>query len=833
MANTYTISTTDGSGKITIQAGSYSGNVTGSATQDTDLLLYGRGAFNWGEGIEQNLVRLTENWAVVAENPTAAANAQYPKISDINSNVGISAPLLGQTWFNKSNKRLYVNVDGLNKAGSWKLDAEDRYLKLSGGTLTDDLHISTTSPDLYLHTTTTNFGNSAWLWFHGTNDAGRRVGTAVVFSDNGVGALRLRNYKRQTEAEFLANNEQLVIQSELLLRDNYIHASTVVTTGANSNAISSYGNGTVLTSRDYVSDTYVPFRGESTINGGLTITDTNTSKVPYLRVKAPSTTQDAAIHFADQDSRDKMSIKIIQGAFTPNRGGYPDAPNTSSGTDTWAFEKYDGDSNIRQSMYFTDSYIQTHSITGKIRTPSTDFANDNGNTLITLDSAKGFFVSNADYDPYDPNAKIFIERTDSSDNETPFAEFSGISTTNVVIKTNDSGNTFQNARLHFEDSDGVVGSIGTTINKGTGEDSNGLIMGNYAGATSNTLSLFETYTYARTGEFRLQGTNVSSGAFFRITGPAKNTEIVRDNASSTTDHDEYFGIVMQNFSKEIVAGVLSDNQEKLKLISSPNVLNDLNPGPNGSIIISPSEIVSTVGIDTNRNNDKSFSITTTGVVSELPVSVTGTAIPSSTSAVPTNNEFATNNQLVARTYEKFTLSGISQYALVADPGSNDSERNAWVRTDVFAPSYPTVPNDFPDQSLSIAGLTRQNFHQLLMQVTLSFPYTIFMSQENNQSFVRVPVNVEVRNSISGVYSQSNLGHIHVFTDTRPADDNMRGSSGHFTGTFTVAIVSTVTGGAPSGYKWRFTKDSFGGATSPGSVFDSAAVGNIQVSTRII
>lgn len=197
MSNSYNITTTDGSRTITIQAGAFNGNVIGSAGNDTDLLLYGRGAFNWGQGIEQNLIRLTENWASEAENPTAEENAQYPKNFTDGINLGIERPLIGQTWFNKSNNRFYHNIDGNNVSGSWRIDSVGRYVDLfetSDQEIQSKLTVSG-SGILSIHTNAPNFEGSSDLIFEANDVDGNRITTATLASNMQTDTLGLIKYE--------------------------------------------------------------------------------------------------------------------------------------------------------------------------------------------------------------------------------------------------------------------------------------------------------------------------------------------------------------------------------------------------------------------------------------------------------------------------------------------------------------------------------------------------------------------------------------------------------------------------------------------------------------
>jgi len=207
MANSYTIKKTNGDVAVTILAGGANGDSGIANGHDTDLLLYGRGTFNWGAGIEQNLVRLTENWAFPAANGTASTNQQYPAISSTTGE-GIKKPIRGQTWFNTTNNKLYVNVNGSNNAGAWRVDHIDyKYLELPKTTdqaMEGKLRIRSSNhqPDLYLESTRigwgvgtgaggANEGASSFVTLEGTDPDGDRARGAFIANYHNNNTLRI------------------------------------------------------------------------------------------------------------------------------------------------------------------------------------------------------------------------------------------------------------------------------------------------------------------------------------------------------------------------------------------------------------------------------------------------------------------------------------------------------------------------------------------------------------------------------------------------------------------------------------------------------------------
>lgn len=90
-------------------------NGPGAAERNSDLRLFGLGNVNWGEGVDENFYRLTENFAC-PEKPASPGNPQDE--NDLGLGNGINNPLNGQLWFNTTQIKLYV-FDAL--LPGWKL----------------------------------------------------------------------------------------------------------------------------------------------------------------------------------------------------------------------------------------------------------------------------------------------------------------------------------------------------------------------------------------------------------------------------------------------------------------------------------------------------------------------------------------------------------------------------------------------------------------------------------------------------------------------------------------------------------------------------------------
>jgi len=102
MSNLYYVQSTDGTLTITLKPGQLNG--PGGPNRDTDLRLYGMGALLWGEGVDQNLLRLTENFAC---HEKAASPGTPQDESDLGPGKGITTPIPGQPWFNKTDELMY------------------------------------------------------------------------------------------------------------------------------------------------------------------------------------------------------------------------------------------------------------------------------------------------------------------------------------------------------------------------------------------------------------------------------------------------------------------------------------------------------------------------------------------------------------------------------------------------------------------------------------------------------------------------------------------------------------------------------------------------------
>ena len=116
----------------------------GANRRNSDLRLYGQGAELWGEGVDENLLRLLENFA----SPEVSPGVPDPTT--------MAAPNEGQLWFNSTDKHIYVyKAEG--SPSQWesfagvsdvylKAESDARYVEVAGDTMTGALILNTGSP---------------------------------------------------------------------------------------------------------------------------------------------------------------------------------------------------------------------------------------------------------------------------------------------------------------------------------------------------------------------------------------------------------------------------------------------------------------------------------------------------------------------------------------------------------------------------------------------------------------------------------------------------------------------------------------------------------------
>lgn len=127
MATVFTVDNTAGTLSLALQPGALNG--PGGTQRNSDLRLYGLGALLWGEGMDENILRLAENFACPPKelndyNPSSGLNDYDPASdpvlpkdeNDLGVGQGITVPIPGQQWYNTNNGQMYT-YDG----SSWAI----------------------------------------------------------------------------------------------------------------------------------------------------------------------------------------------------------------------------------------------------------------------------------------------------------------------------------------------------------------------------------------------------------------------------------------------------------------------------------------------------------------------------------------------------------------------------------------------------------------------------------------------------------------------------------------------------------------------------------------
>lgn len=103
MSSVFIVDNTDGTLSLVMEPGSLNG--PGSGTRDSDLRLYGSGALLWGEGVNENLLRIAESWACEEKGGSPGVPQDE---TDLGPGRGITTPLIGQPWYNKTTEELFI-----------------------------------------------------------------------------------------------------------------------------------------------------------------------------------------------------------------------------------------------------------------------------------------------------------------------------------------------------------------------------------------------------------------------------------------------------------------------------------------------------------------------------------------------------------------------------------------------------------------------------------------------------------------------------------------------------------------------------------------------------
>ncbi len=122
MSSIYAIKNTSGDKTLTIKPGQING--AGGVVHDNDLKIHGYGSTQWGIGVNENFLRLIENFAVEQKesgdfdyDPSRLKPKDY---KDLGLGLGINKPTIGQIWYNKTDNSLYVYVNDPDIGLIWK-----------------------------------------------------------------------------------------------------------------------------------------------------------------------------------------------------------------------------------------------------------------------------------------------------------------------------------------------------------------------------------------------------------------------------------------------------------------------------------------------------------------------------------------------------------------------------------------------------------------------------------------------------------------------------------------------------------------------------------------
>ena len=622
MSTTYTISSTDGDSYFIITPGSIDG--AGNAGHQTDLLLYGQGTFNWGKGIEQNLIRLTENWASPALNPNDPINEQVPMVYGANDNKGIVVPIVGQTWFNKSANRIhtYVGLKADNVTGDWRVDGEFNYVSLTETAdqeIAGKLRITQTAgqPDLYITSDTpeygigvgpidnntglpTDLGASSYITFEANKGSSQtnpeRVRTAYIASlhkdDNFLRiAVTDRDAANSYSGNAVLNRFDLgIAHTESNKNIKYVGPGQITgnideKTLTTREWVENYADDAVTTIGD---GSYLKLTG-GTVTGAVNQTvGANTINLNNgsIQIEASSPTVTLRSHAADAGQPSfnladadltKVSIKLIQGNYSGNAGprNFDNAATTevneAAGIDTLVIEKYNTGFNTTQAMIFYDDYIQTHGDNGHLRTPATPMlgaANYSEFAQLTVGKAYDTFcATNTDITVKDITADNISMSNGSA------AASILVHSQNTATITIDASNNLNtvNPSLIFR-ARGTQRGMLRVIPDTNAHDAVALFKMN-GGAEPNALKIYDDYS---TIDKRLviggQGTAPSHGSLI-LKAKDNNINPAVHNYGGTFIDSDYNGIVWKNASDGFVASILSDNDSKLviRVPTNPSV----------------------------------------------------------------------------------------------------------------------------------------------------------------------------------------------------------------------------------------------------------------------
>lgn len=328
-------------------------NGPGGVARFSDLTLFGKGAYQWGQGLNQDLYRLLENNAcpqkVAGDNLPAGLGSPIsrtvyqtgdpimPKDEiDLGQGNGITYPQIGQTWFNTTDNIMYVytytgSPSALGYIGfltkEYETTASNTFVYKSGDTMTGNLVFagSPLGTVVLARDPSSNF-EAATKQYVDAVAAGAGVGTYVeVAGSTMTGLLVLSG---DPVVSLGAATKQYVDN----VAANYVPKSGTTMTGLlvlSGNPVVAYGAAT----KQYA-DTKLSLSG-GTLTGTLTLNADPVSALQaatkqYVDTTAASVTTDAVTKTTTNTIASSGVQSITNGAYWyPAAGVYNIKPNHS------------------------------------------------------------------------------------------------------------------------------------------------------------------------------------------------------------------------------------------------------------------------------------------------------------------------------------------------------------------------------------------------------------------------------------------------------------------------------------------------------------------------
>ena len=116
MSTVYIVNNTGNTLSFAIQPGTLNG--PSGVQQNTDLRLHGMGTVLWGEGVNENFLRLTESFACPESVSTPGSPMDEVELAQ--PGFGINTPIEGQQWYNIDQQKLFVynGTDWISAGGA-------------------------------------------------------------------------------------------------------------------------------------------------------------------------------------------------------------------------------------------------------------------------------------------------------------------------------------------------------------------------------------------------------------------------------------------------------------------------------------------------------------------------------------------------------------------------------------------------------------------------------------------------------------------------------------------------------------------------------------------